>query len=273
MEEKETMRKKIRRGWEQTSAFYGNECPQVFSRFAERLVRLMDWKPGQVVLDVGTGTGLVAIHVSDEVVPGGWVVATDFAWGMLQRLRRSEAKEIKTLLLAQMDAEFLAFAEASFDCVTCAFSLFQFVDMSRALSEMHRALKAGGQIGLSNWATGFFTPVATMQRSLFREFGLRPLLPNPIAFAPEQIEALMEQSGFVSVRSLVEPVELCFDSPQEIWEWNLAMGPFSIMLEQQLTPERQEELRNRYIEMLQPLMTPKGIPCTFYPLYTLACKA
>lgn len=273
MKETETTRQKIRRGWEQTSACYGDESPQIFQRFAERLVEQMDWNAAQRVLDIGSGTGFVALRALERIVPGGLVVASDFAWGMLSRIHCIDTPKTATFALVQMDAEYLAFASKGFDRVTCAFSLFQFVDMSRALREMHRVLKPGGQVGISNWTSGFFAPVASMQRNLFRQFGLRPLLPNPIAFAPEQIEAMLEQAGFTSIRSLVEPVELYFSSPQEIWEWNLAMGPFPIMLEQQLTPTQQHELHHLYLEMLQPLVTPKGIPCTFYPLYTLARKA
>jgi len=272
MTDTDLTRQQIRRGWEQTSLYYGDESPQIFQRFAERLVQQMDWDGVQSVLDIGSGTGVVALRALERIAPSGLIVASDFAWGMLSRIHRPDAPTAVTLALAQMDAEHLSFAPESFDRVTCAFSLFQFMDMIRALSEMHRVLKPGGQVGLSNWASGFFAPVASMQRNLFRQFGLRPLLPNPIAFAPEQIEAMLEQVGFTEIRSLVEPVELYFSSPQEVWEWNLAMGPFPIMLEQQLTPMQQQELHHLYLEMVQPLMTPKGIPCTFYPLYTLARK-
>lgn len=273
MEKTKIIQQQIRRGWEQTSACYGSERPQVFQRFAERLVQWIDWNNVQRVLDIGSGTGAVALRALERVAPGGLVVASDFAWGMLSRIQCTDALKIATLALAQMDAENLAFSEAGFDCVTCAFSLFQFVDMRRALREMHRVLKPGGQLGLSNWAPEFFAPVAAMQRHLFRQFGLRPLLPNPITFTPEQMDSLLEQAGFFSIHSIIEPIELCFSSPQEVWEWNLAMGPFPIMLEQQLTPEQRRQLHQQYLEMLLPLETPQGIPCTFHPLYTLARKA
>jgi hypothetical protein len=129
-------------------------------------------------------------------------------------------------------------------------------------------LKPGGQVGLSNWGPEFFAPVAAMQRDLFREFGLRPLLTNPITFKHDQMRGLMEAAGFVQVELVQDHVELWFEQPQEVWNWNAAMGPFPIMLEQQLTCEQRQEVERRYVEMLIPLQTPQGIACTFHPLYT-----
>jgi hypothetical protein len=137
---------------------------------------------------------------------------------------------------------------------------------------MYRVLKPGGQVGLSNWGPEFFTPVASVQRDLFREFGLRPLLTNPITFKHDQMRALMDAADLAEVELIQDHVELWFEKPEEIWDWNAAMGPFPIMLEQQLTPEQRRELERRYIEMLRPLATPKGIACTFHPLYALARK-
>jgi SAM-dependent methyltransferase len=171
-----------------------------------------------------------------------------------------------------MDAEHLGFPSDYFDQVTCAFSLFQFIDMATALSQMRRVLKPGGKLGLSNWGPGFFTPVAEMQRDLFRRFGIRPLLTNHLTFTVESMQALLEAVGFSDIQILSEHVLLWFESPEGIWEWNLAMGPFTVMLEAQLSPTERRELKRQYIEMLEPLRTSEGIACTFHPLYALASK-
>jgi hypothetical protein len=137
---------------------------------------------------------------------------------------------------------------------------------------MRRALKPGGRVALSNWGPGFVTPVARMQRDLFREYGLRPLLTNPITFQPAQMERLLAGAGFQAITLIQEHVELWFATPQEIWEWNLAMGPLPIMLETQLTATQRQALAQRYRDMLAPLVTPQGIACTFHPLYALGCR-
>jgi ubiquinone/menaquinone biosynthesis C-methylase UbiE len=270
--ENQVVRREVRRGWEQTSAQYAIDRPQVFQRFADRLVALLNWSPGQRVLDVGTGTGVIALRAAERVGPHGQVTGVDCAWKMANQACTAAQGKWRNVSFAQTDAEFLALPNKGFDLVVCAFSLFQFVDMSRALSEMYRVLKPGGQVGLSNWGPEFFTPVASMQRDLFREFGLRPLLTNPITFKHDQMRALMEAARFSEVELIQDHVELWFEKPEEVWDWNAAMGPFPIMLEQQLTPDQQRELERRYVEMLAPLTTSHGIPCTFHPLYTLARK-
>ncbi len=266
------IRNQIRSGWERTSSFYGEDRPQVFQRFANRLVELIDWSPGQQVLDIGVGTGIAALIATEQVGLSGKVIGVDIAHGMLSRARHACNASRPSVLLAQMDAEFLGFPQESFDRVTCAFSLFQFVNMPEALAQMHRVLKPGGMVGLSNWGPEFFTPVGGMQRDLFRQYHIRPLLPNPITFRFDQMREMLQAGGFSNERLIYEHIDLWFEDPEEIWEWNLAMGPFSIMLEQQLTPDQQRELKNIYVDMLDPLKTMDGIKCTFHPLYALAYK-
>jgi ubiquinone/menaquinone biosynthesis C-methylase UbiE len=272
MMEKNAIRYQVRRGWEQTSAHYALDRPQVFQRFADRLVGLLSWSPGQRVLDVGTGTGVIAVRAAGRVGASGQVIGVDCAWNMVDQAHTAAHGRCHKVSFAQMDAEFLGLPDESFDLVVCAFSLFQFIDMGRALHEMQRVLKPGGQLGLSNWGPEFFTPVAAMQRDLFREFGLRPLLTNPITFKHDQMRTLVQTAGLAGVELIQDHVELWFDQPKAIWDWNWAMGPFPIMLEQQLSLDQRQELERRYIEMLTPLMTSQGIACTFHPLYTLARK-
>jgi ubiquinone/menaquinone biosynthesis C-methylase UbiE len=181
-------------------------------------------------------------------------------------------QRIDGITFRQMDGEQLDFPEASFDAVTCAFSLFQFPDMHRALAEMWRVLRPGGRVGLSNWGTGFFSPIASLQRDLFREFQLRPLLTNPIAFRADALEGLLDEAAFTAVELFEETDDVWFENPEEVWAFNLDMGPFAIMLQQQLTTGQQKELKQRFAAMLQDLMTDRGIRCTFHLLYALAEK-
>jgi SAM-dependent methyltransferase len=225
------------------------------------------------LLDIGTGSGAVALQADTWLGSEGRVVGCDIAATMVSLAeQRALEQEIASASFCQMDAEQLDFPDASFDLVTCAFSLFQFPDMRRALAEMWRVLKPGGRLGLSNFGPGYFSPIAALQRNLFRQFGLRALLPNPIAFKPAELETLLHGAGFTAVKLIEETERIWFDSPAEAWAFNLDMGPFPVMLQQQLSAEQREELERQFVSMLEEMVTEQGIESRFHLLYAIAEK-
>jgi len=263
----------ICQGWEEVAVEYAKDRLGIFGRFAERLLELLDPPPGSTLLDVGAGTGEVALQAAAWVGSEGRVIGNDIAAAMMSLAERAAAEQGATnVTFCRMDAEQLGFPDASFDTVTCALSLFQFPDMGRALAEMWRVLKPGGRLGLSNWGPGYFSPIASLQRSLFREFGLRALLTNPIVFKPAALRTLLHGAGFTAVELIEETDEVWFENSEEVWAFNLDMGPFPVMLRQQLSTEQRGELVRRFMAMLGDLMTEQGIGGTFHLLYALAEK-
>ena len=267
------VRRWIRQGWEEVATEYAQDRLGIFERSGKRLLELVRPLPGSQLLDVGTGAGAVALQAPDWIGAQGQVTGSDVAQAMVELARQSAAERgMDGVTFCRMDGEQLEFPDASFDTVTCAFSLFQFLDMGRALAEMWRVLKPGGRLGLSNWGPGFFSPVASLQRDLFREFGLRPLLTNPISLRADRLETMLRRAGFTAVELLEESDEVWFEDPAEVWAFNLDMGPFPIMLRQQLTDAQRRELERRFASSLHDLMTDRGIRCTFHLLYALAEK-
>jgi SAM-dependent methyltransferase len=267
------VRRLICQGWEEVAAEYARDRAGIFGRSAGRLLDLLRPPSGSALLDVGAGVGVVALQATARIGSAGQVIGSDIATAMMCLAEQAAvAQGVTDVAFCSMDAERLGFPDASFDIVTCAFSLFQFPDMSRALAEMQRVLKPGGRLGLSNWGPGYFSPVASPQRSLFREFGLRALLPNPIAFKPVNLEMLLREAGFTAVELIEETDEVWFESPEEVWAFNLDMGPFPVMLRQQLSIEQRRELIRQFRAMLGDMMTAQGIGCTFHLLYALAEK-
>ena len=202
----------------------------------------------------------------------GWVIGSDVAAAMLRLGQMKAVQDTPNVTFCQMDAERLGFTNASFDCVTCAFSLFQFQDMDQALAEMWRVLKPGGRLGLSNWGPGYFTPIASLQRDLFRKFGIKPLLTNPLVFEPIELRDLLTRTDFTAVKIIEETDEVWFETTEEVWAFNLDMGPFPIMLKQQLSTDQQRELTHQFKAMLEHLITERGIKSTFHLIYALAEK-
>ena len=266
------VRQSIRQGWEKVAPEYAKDRLGIFGRYAGRLLDLLHLPKDSRLLDVGCGDGAVALQAATWADSKGWVIGSDVAAALLRLGQMKAMQEIPKVAFCQMDAERLGFVNTSFDCATCAFSLFQFHDMDRALDEMWRVLKPGGRLGLSNWGPGYFTPIASLQRDLFRKFGIRPLLTNPLFFESIELHDLLARTGFIDIRLIEETDEVWFESPEEVWAFNLDMGPFPIMLQQQLTMEQQRELIQQFKAMLEPLLTERGIKSTFHLIYALAEK-
>jgi demethylmenaquinone methyltransferase/2-methoxy-6-polyprenyl-1,4-benzoquinol methylase len=106
-------------------------------------------RPGMEVLDLAGGTGDLTALMAPRVAPGGKVVLSDINEAMLSRgrermLDRGLAGDQVEYCLA--DAERLPFTSERFDVVTIAFGLRNVTHKEKALGEMFRVLKPGGQL-------------------------------------------------------------------------------------------------------------------------------
>lgn len=117
-----------------------------YGRWRRFLVTRLELGPGHRVLDVCTGTGLVAMEMAAR--SGCRVVGLDLSEGMVAQARRGvEARGLSTrvgLILGQ--AESLPFANESFDAVVFTFLLRYVDDPQRAIVELARVLRPGGQM-------------------------------------------------------------------------------------------------------------------------------
>jgi demethylmenaquinone methyltransferase/2-methoxy-6-polyprenyl-1,4-benzoquinol methylase len=104
-------------------------------------------KPGHRVLDLAGGTGDLAREFAKQVGDTGEVVLADINHAMLEqgRKRLVDAGVAGNLSIAQVDAENLPFADASFDRITIAFGLRNVTNKQAALESMLRVLKPGGK--------------------------------------------------------------------------------------------------------------------------------
>lgn len=98
------------------------------------------------VLDVACGTGDMMVELTKY---GYTVTGVDLSEQMLAVARRKAASARFQLA----DAEALPFAAASFDAVTCAFGIRNFVHLEQGLKEMVRVLKPGGRMAILELAT------------------------------------------------------------------------------------------------------------------------
>jgi ubiquinone/menaquinone biosynthesis C-methylase UbiE len=107
------------------------------------LVRVASLESGMRVLEVATGTGLVAEAALQAIGLSGHLTATDISLGMLDRAR-ARLGDYPNVELAREDGQALSFPDASFDAVICSLGLMFFPDPARGLAEFRRVLRPGG---------------------------------------------------------------------------------------------------------------------------------
>ena len=160
------------------------------------------------VLDVACGTGDLSLALLRQ---GCTVTGIDLSEEMLKIAREKINVGDKSRVALQIaDAEHLPFADSSFDAVTCAFGIRNFVHLEQGLAEMSRVLKPGGQLLLLELST----PDSPLVRPFYNLYTRRiiPLLGSLMAsdrqaytYLPASIQRfpkgqamlnLLQQAGF-----------------------------------------------------------------------------
>ena len=168
---------------------------------ATRLAAHAQLRPGFKVLDVGAGTGRVAIALA---ALGCEVVALDPAQAMLDVLQakarrvRLQRDRVPIHLIAAEGAR-LPFADSTFDVAVLARILYLMPDWREVLSEVIRALNPNGQI-LHEWGNGTsdeeWVRIREQARTLFEEAGIvNPF--HPGARAESEVDEFLAARGFV----------------------------------------------------------------------------
>ncbi len=122
--------------------------PALFGQWVEPMLDAVHPVEGDRLLDVGSGTGVVARAALRRVGTGGSVVAVDPNDGMLAVAKRLTPG----LDLRRGTAEHLPIDTDEIDCVTCQFALMYFQDRARAIREIARVTRPGGRVAVATWA-------------------------------------------------------------------------------------------------------------------------
>ncbi|MCC3652392.1 demethylmenaquinone methyltransferase [Streptomyces sp. S07_1.15] len=160
------------------------------------VVRAVDARPGERVLDLAAGTGTSS---QPFAAAGAYVVPCDFSLGMLREGRKRQPH----LPFTAGDATRLPFADGVFDAVTISFGLRNVQDTDTALAELLRVTKPGGRVVICE----FSHPVLAPLRTVYTEYLMRALPPiattvcsNPDAYVylAESIRAWPDQPALAA---------------------------------------------------------------------------
>ncbi|MCG6137517.1 MAG: class I SAM-dependent methyltransferase [Nostoc sp. LLA-1] len=226
---------------------------------ANRLLEIAQPQPGQEILDVATGTGLVAIPAAQIVGSSGRVVGVDISKGMLEQAQRKiTTLGLTNVELIEADADYLDFNDSSFDIIFCSSALVYLTDIPNSLQQWYRFLKPGGKVAFSCFAETAHT-VAFMFRQKAQAYGIFIPNPNEPLGTPQKCQDLLKEKGFQNIEIVTEQLGFYLSNVnvEKLWNGNV-IGAFGYQVKE-LPPERLEQLKAEYIAQVEATKTDKGI--------------
>jgi ubiquinone/menaquinone biosynthesis C-methylase UbiE len=195
---------------------------------AEDLAEALDIVPDEKVLDVACGSGNGALAAARRA--WGNTVGADYVPALLERGRERAAAERLDIEFVEADAQDLPFEDGSFDVVMSIFGAMFAPDQPKTASELLRAVRPGGRIGMANWTPA--GSVGKMFQTISKhappppgvesplrwgtEEGLRELLGDGVADL--QVERRMSRQPFRSAEHYIDFFRTYFGPTQTAYE-------------------------------------------------------
>jgi ubiquinone/menaquinone biosynthesis C-methylase UbiE len=227
--EAKLQRRVQRYGWDKASGEYERYWRAQLEPAQTRLHALADLQPGEHVLDIACGTGLVTFPAARAVGSRGSVLGVDLSQDMVTRSTGLAATlGISQATFARMDAEDLQCEPQSFDAVLSALGLMYVPDPQKAVTEMFRVLRLGGRAVAAVWGArsrcGWAEIFPIVDRRVASEV-------CPMFFrmgTGNLLQQTMEAAGFSNTR--VERIEttLEYATPEEAIGAAFAGGPVAL---------------------------------------------
>lgn len=224
--------------WDRISQLYLDEVDQRFVPVVARCVELARLKPGEEVLDLGTGTGAVALRAAREVAPGR-VLGVDISPQMLGLAEgRVRAAGLDNVTLIEGRAESIPADDSSVDVLLACLSLMYVIDREQAALECARVLRPGGRLVAAVWATADEADIVRFQQGA-GAFAAPPPVAGvgPGALGDPTVFLDQLRDAGITAEVQTEPFTFSFGSFDHAWE--VLAGVTTA----QLPPERQEEAR------------------------------
>ena len=228
--------------------------PILFEPWATHLVEAFKPWLGRSVLDLATGTGIVAQQLAMNVGTTGKVICADINAEMLDLARARCADAPAPIEFVESPAHPLALPGESVDVVVCQQGYQFFPDKASATAEMFRVLRSGGKVIVTTWRPvaecEFFDKICDTLEAI-GEQELSNLMRAPFDHMPEpELKAYFEAGGFTNVQVIRHQRDLAIHGgvPRAVEvAYSTPIGP-----ELRLLPgDRQAQFRAKLSERLE----------------------
>ena len=214
--EAKLQRRVQRYGWDRAASFYERYWQTQLAPAQTATLETAHLKPGESVIDVACGTGLVTFAAARQVEPGGRVLGSDLSAKMVASATSMAAAEgITNVSFERADAEDLGCEPESFDVAICSLGLMYVPSPRNALCEMYGAVRPGGRISVSVWG----------ERRNCKWAEIFPIVDSRVASdvcpmffalgAKESLESVMAEVGFGETSTTRIAVDLVYADDEE----------------------------------------------------------
>jgi SAM-dependent methyltransferase len=224
-------------------------------------------RPGEVVVDIGCGTGATTLALARAVAPGGRVLGLDLSSSMAQEAtRRAQLTGLAQVRFVASDAATYAFEPGAADLMFSRFGVMFFGDPVSAFAHLRGALRRDGRLVFvcwrafkeNGWAAVPFMAGAALLPPLARP---GPDEPGPFSFAdPARVTGILTAAGFAEIT--VDPLDAHATLPggdlDEAATQIMEVGPLSRAL-QGVSPEVRARVHGAVREALAPHVSADGI--------------
>jgi ubiquinone/menaquinone biosynthesis C-methylase UbiE len=200
-------------------------------------------RPGEVVLDVATGTGHAAIAAARQ---GGRVTGIDYVPALLDIARRRATAEQIDVDFVESSAEHLPFADATFDVAVSALGIMFTADHQGAADELARVVRPGGRISLANWtAEGF---IGGMLGIVGRHAAPPPGAQSPVRWGNADIVRELFAGTYKEFESVTHSLTVRFASPEAFADLFIASYGPTHSASKRLSPEGQQAMYQELVD-------------------------
>jgi ubiquinone/menaquinone biosynthesis C-methylase UbiE len=241
-----------------------------FGPIARHLLDLVDARPGERFLELGSGRGAMTLPLAAAVGPHGQVDAFDIAPSMVRLLQEDlDRSGVSHVRVAVGDAGDPRPPETTYDGIVGSLMLFFLSDPAAALASWRRWVRPGGRVGISSFPvpSGRFRELV----GLVDEYaGEGPSSRGGSPFDSDQgVEDLFTQAGFIDARSTTITQVVPIENGSQWRAWT--MGTALRRVWSETDPERHPEIIRRSEEVLARECDDRGRMTIDVPIrYTLA---